>query len=365
MKKQFIILPFISIFFLCACQSDSSEVTSESESIEATTTSNSAYSEGVTETTADEKMSSSGIYETHCHVSELISDERITINIDADVAETQVDELFYYSFENTAVSSEIADKLLVMMSADMNTVDISDTGEWYRCDFYSSQNPAEPYCIENKYYRLGLYGRNDNLCPYGSNAYDEPNTEILSEYSAENAVEECKDFYNTITSQQSILLNTIPYGKTVGEDYYKISLAPTVDNIPVFSKYTGINFDFSDKGIYNAEIELFNIVKGDIISELLSVSDCIEQMRKQLDKINLFPSPEIYDIYEYSVDETGLLSNINIQKVELAYVVNNSEEGAYELCPAWVFIPGTSELLDYSNIIAVNVVTGELTTVTV
>ena len=37
--------------------------------------------------------------------------------------------------------------------------------------------------------------------------------------------------------------------------------------------------------IYNAEIELFNVVKGDVISELLSVSDCIEQMRKQLDKI--------------------------------------------------------------------------------
>jgi hypothetical protein len=133
--------------------------------------------------------------------------------------------------------------------------------------------------------------------------------------------------------------------------------APLVDGLPVIDSRTMNKFDFCDLGIYNAKLYCYDFTEGELIDEIISLDEAIEQLRLSADKIMCFADTEMYEVMDYTVNDIGALTQINVNEIRLGYIFGSG--GAADMYPAWIFVPG-KELSDYSLSFAVNAINGEV-----
>lgn len=297
------------------------------------------------------------IPESPAHIEKSASAGDVTLTINADVSAPECDALYLYDFKVTSGVSEDVAKAMASVMGEVNSFE--KTGD-YGYDFYLAERPNELYSIEAFTNRLALFGHTDNLCPYSENVHSDPSAEILTNYTREQAAEKCLEMYGKIYDGDSVVLDMFSFGATIGLDYYKITAAPIIDNIPVISDKAYAEFDVSEKGINKVHAYRFEVENAALVDEILPLSECVETAAEKAALLMIFPNRADYNCYNYTLNEDGILTNINIEKIQLAYIVQRSSDGSYSLCPAWVFISGTDSLLDYSCAFAVNAVTGDV-----
>lgn len=300
------------------------------------------------------------IPETPSHIERSAAAGDITLTINADVPEISTDTLYLYSFHNiVGIDETLANEIIAVMG---NTDEVSKINN-SEYEFYLSNYPEELYSLEGASPFISLRGHTDNICPYGSNIYADTSLEILANYTRKSAADKCLEMYGKIFDGDAAVLDIIPFGAEIGSDYYKITAAALIDGLPVISERASAEFDMSDKGINSARIYNFKAERRKFIKEILPLSECVDNVAAQVDGLALFPNPERYDFYNYTVNEDGKLININVEKILLAYIVVTDIGGSCSLCPAWVFLPGANGHADYSYVhtaFAVNALTGEV-----
>lgn len=297
------------------------------------------------------------IPETPAHVDITATAGEITLVINADVAASNCDVLHIYDFH---ARSGVSEDLAKSMASVMGEVKSLEADGSYSYEFCLAARPDELYTIEAPTNKLSLFGHTDNLCPYGENIHADQNAEILTNFTRENAKEKCLEMCRKIYDGDSVVLDMFTFGATIGLDYYKITAAPVIDNIPVISDKTRVTIDVSEKGINMVEAYRFKAENGRIIEEILPLSECVETAAEKAALLMIFPNRADYNCYNYQRNEDGKLTNINIEKIELAYIVEQDLSGTYSLYPAWVFVAGTNGILDHRCGFAVNAVTGEV-----
>ena len=361
MKKTFKTIILLLTISLCGCQPVPQKNT-ENPSVE----NSSLWSDETPNVSSDGKSNSFSeivenektiIPETPSHFERSATAGDVSLTINADAPKISTDALYLYSFQNTVgIDETLANEIIAVMGKSNKISKISNS----EYEFYLSNYPEELYSIEAMAQLISLCGHTDNLCPYGSNIYPNTSSEILENYTRDEAADKCLEMLEKILDGDCATLDIIPFGAEIGLDYYKITVAAIIDGLPIISERVIAEFDVSDKGINSARIYNFKAERRKIVEKILPLSDCVDKAIAKIDSIALYPDPERYDLYNYTVNEDGKLMNINVEKIHLAYIVQTDIGGAHSLCPAWVFIPGTNEHFDYSCAFAVNAVTGEV-----
>lgn len=358
-RKQFISL-FLFCIISCGCQaSPASGVENESESkindvsafdIEENTSSFSSDS--------SEQNFITTIPYTPENLSEVISSDKFTININANVELPQTNTLYNYECNHCKFDKDDASMFINYFGAETNSVKTNEYADMCIYDFFRSEYPNEMYTVSLSNDNLKYYGHTDNLCPYGTNAYEDFYAEVLSRYTSGDAVIKCEEVCNMVYAD-SVLLYIIPYGKSIGKNYYKLSFAPLIDGVPVLSSKAMAKFDFSDKGINSMELSNLRFSSNGIVDELISLDEAVEELKKQIDNIDVYPLIDMVDVFNYNVDEFGKLKTIEISKIQIAYAVRY-KSGKNTLFPVWAFVPGCDGVSDYSCIIAVDAINREV-----
>ncbi len=360
MKKILKALILLLTLSLCGCQpapqkntENLSTENSPAYSDETLTVSSAGEPNSFSEIVENEKMM---IPQIPSHIERSAAGD-VTLTINADVSKNGAKALYLYDFRNTSgIDEALANEMIAVMGKANKISKINN----FKYEFYLSDYPEELYTIESFTPPTSLCGHTDNLCPYGSNIYSDPSAEILTNYTREKAAEKCLEMYGKFYDGDTTVLDIISFGAEIGLDYYKITAAALIDGLPVISERANAEFDVSDKGINSARIYNFKAERGKFIEKILPLSECVDNAAAKVDSLALYPDPERYDFYNYTVNESGKLMNINVEKIQLAYIVQTDIGGAYSLCPAWVFIPGANGHFDYSCAFAVNAVTGEV-----
>lgn len=300
------------------------------------------------------------IPETPLHIEGSAAAGGITLTINADIPQINADTLYLYDFWNIeGFNEKLANEIIAVMGTTEKVSKINNSVY----EFYLSDHPQELYSLEGAARYVSLRGHTDNLCPYGSNIYPDASSEILTKYTREKAAEKCLEMYGKFFDGDAAVLDILPFGAKIGSDYYKITVTALVDGLPVISELAGARFDVSNKGINSARIYNFKAEREQFVEEILPLSECVDIVAEKVDGLALFPDPERYDFYNYTVNGDGKLVNINVEKIYLAYIVQTDFGGACSLCPAWVFLPGANGNSDHSyayTAFAVNAVTGEV-----
>lgn len=247
MKKIFRTLIILLTISLCGCQ-PAPQRNMDSSSAESSVAYN---SEAPTISSAGEPGDSSEIVEnnktiipkTPSHIEKSASAGYVTLTINADVSMPDCEALYLYDFHAT---SEVSEELAKSMASVMGEVKSFENDGGYSYEFYLSARPDEPYTITLTN-RLSLFGHTDNLCPYGENIHSDPSAEILTNYTREEAAEKCLEMYGKIYDGNTTVLEIFSFGATIGLDYYKITAAPIIDNVPVISDKACAEFDVSEK----------------------------------------------------------------------------------------------------------------------
>ena len=363
MKKIYNPLFLLIILSLCGCKSASQK------NVENSPTENFSSYSNVTPTISSENApdrtpeivenTKTIVPETPSHIERSASAGDVTLTINADVSPISADTLYLYSFNNIGGIDETLANEIIDVMGEADKVSKINNSEY---EFYLADYPKELYSLEGATSFISLRGHTDNLCPYGSNIYADTSSEILANYTRETAIAKCLEMYGKIVDGDTAVLDIIPFGAKIGLDYYKITVTAIIDDLPVISVRAGAVFDVSEKGINNARIYDFKVERKEFIEEILPLSECIDNVVAKVDGLALFPDPERYDFYNYTVNEDGKLTNINVEKIYLAYIVE-ADRDSDVLYPAWVFLLGANGHIDYSYeyaAFAVNAVTGEV-----
>lgn len=360
MKNSLKVLTLLLIISLCGCQpapqrnpeKSSNEVHAfSSESQIETSVETSNVSSTMTE------IEKTTIPKVPTHIEKTASNGEVTLSIEADVSAPDCEALYLYDINATSGVSEDMAKDMISVMGEAKSVEKTSS---YEYEFYLVARPDELYSIEALGNRLALFGHTDNLCPYGENIHSDPSAEILTNYTREEAAKKCLEMYGKIYDGNAVVLDMFSFGATIGLDYYKITAAPIIDNIPIISDKVYAEFDVSEKGINQVKAYGFKTGNGRLVDEILPLSECVDIAAEKVGILALYPRRFDYNCYNYNLNENGKLTNINIEKIQLAYIVQKDMSNLYSLYPAWVFISGTNGLLDYSCAFAVNAVTGEV-----
>ncbi len=358
-KTNNFILWIVFVLLLSGCQTAPSKTFSRDisstialESITSSVASNDTKS--VTGDVSDATQNTTFIPECDLHISEVITGTNITISIEADVIKPDRGTLHYYTYQTVNANKAHAENLInaLWKSSEIST-------EFNKSNNQYTVTPTvreDSFTIGTNLYQITLHGNGANLCPYGSNAYDSA-CEVLSTCTNGEASRICSDVLNKVCGLNSEALSVIPYGKTIGEKYCKILTTPLIDGLPVIDSHTMNRFDFCDLGIYNAKVYCYEFSKGDPIEIIISLDDAIEQLRLSVDKILRFANPDMYEVMNYTVNDIGALTQIDVNEIRLGYIFGSGS--SMDVYPAWIFVPG-NELSDYSLSFAVNAINGEV-----
>ena len=364
MKKIRNVLVLILILSLCGCkpapQKNKENSSTEKFPAYSDETSNVSIASEPDNTSEIVENTKTIIPETPSHIERSATAGDITLTINADVAQFSADALYLYDFRNIGGINETLVNEIIAVMGKSDKISKINNSEY---EFYLSDYPEELYSIESMAHLICLRGHTDNLCPYGSNIYTDTSAEILANYTREEAADKCLEMYGNFFDGDTAVLDIIPFGANIGSDYYKITAATLIDGLPVISERARAEFDVSDKGINSAQINNFKVERRQFIEKILPLSECVDIVAAKVDSLLLYPDPEHYDFYNYTVNEDGKLMNINVEEIRLAYIVQPNTGGIFSLCPAWVFLPGANGHADYSyayTAFAVNAVTGEV-----
>lgn len=361
-KASRIVMCILTAFLFCGCQPSPNMADTENsqDAVNTNLIDNCETSTSSEQFVSTEEINNSTVIpKPEKSIEMKIIGENIEISINADVCAPQTNALYIYTYSGTDIDKVFTDKLLSEMFVDTSMpIEYNESNN--RINFYSTEHANEYFTIESRYYKASLFGHKDMLCPYGSNVYGNSDEDILINYTSSEAVNKCICLCENIIYDKYTSLCVTPYGSEEGERYYNILLSPQIDGISVVSPKIECEINVSEKGIYEAELYNFTIERETPIPNILSLEESIELLQQNVDKVSVYPNPSFYNIYGYTVDEDGKLCKSEIKKIELAYILKISGNGVGQLIPAWTFIPGSSEYLDYSCAIAVDAISGEV-----
>ena len=189
MNKIYKPLVLLLTISLCGCQPAPQRVTESSHADSDSTTNVSSTSEpdNTSEIIENEKTV---IPETPSHIERSAAAGEITLTINADVSQFSAETLYLYDFQNADGIDDVLDDALVdeiiAVMGEADKVSKNDNTEY---EFYLSDYPDEPYTLVEMPQYVSLRGHTDNLSPYGSNIYPDESSEILANYTRENAAD--------------------------------------------------------------------------------------------------------------------------------------------------------------------------------
>lgn len=327
------------------------------------------------------------------HSESAITDKRIIENYELNNNKTMVEsassvdeikvptsyKIYYASEFGNVLDMEVAsiqsDEIESRLQKDLFTysvvnrnVDDSDIDLFYKSLFgtesssenyiyYPENDSSESFLVDGIGYLLTARGQSRNLCPYDSNIFnDYSNCEIGLNLS--EATELCEGTAKRIGLSDYKVDYWTPYGKTIGEPFFRANLCVYIDGIPVASNLmnTCCEMDIISDGIYSIRLACFDLRRGDKIGEIISLEEAVEKLKNQLDYITIIPRETNPDT---RLNEFGAICDFHVSEISFEYVVGKKMDQVVAR-PAWRFL--LSDLLGNSRsiLLAIDAETGEV-----
>ena len=355
MKKTKFFVAFINIaFLLSACQNtpetidrNGKTIASKSDDfIASETTSISTFEITETNLQADSKeVNLNSVVKSY-------SSGEITININANVEENNTD-LYKYEYQKHIIENDELIKMLeALFGKNFDQIKYDRDNDIYILNINNDEFVAENLNTN----RISISGRKLDLCPYEANKYDY-NTELG--FSSQNAINQCNEFLNLAKLNGYNFSNIESYGKTQGEQYYKITYKYSLDSKNVTTEYSNSDIIFKciDSGIYSISGNLYDydIYENDPV--IISYENAVDNLCKYAENITLYCNIDRHSDFINVSDENGRITLINIKDICLEYVYNYDNI----LVPSWRFYLSSNGVeVDNNFILAVDAINGDV-----
>ncbi len=289
-----------------------------------------------------------------------VSKEGRTLSINAEINSNDAENKDIYSFNisRTDITNLLPEFAAAYFKEEKDNAEYNSEENVYTL---ADKNSDDYFTIRAVSNYLSISGHKKNLNPYNSNLYLS-NDDIPDKFMNEQeAISLCENFCTALGLKNYHSDYFGYYGKVVGEPFCDIIMRMEADGIPIVStkKIFECEFYVTEQEIYNVGCGFFEMQKSKKCdkSKFLSVNDAVHILENQLD--NIIMRPRSSDIYEYKLNDKGILMDFNVVDISFEYIIHKSIEG-WIAVPAWRFILGNNNIKDRSCILAVKAETGEV-----